>query len=159
MRDGESCPYHGIGKAGLRRGGLFVFLQPDHPQFRAAIRFAWDPRGDGKTAVRGGFAIFDVLPLPGYFFHPQSVATPFLLAGVVDNKQGPLAGIGVLAGTPGSAYSKMGPNSLYGALMESHPGRSYVEQWNINVQRQLSASLTAIIGYIGSHGVHQLNRG
>ena len=148
-----------LGKPGCAGVASSFFSNPTTLNFEPRFGFAWDPRGDGKTAVRGGFAIFDVLPLPGYFFHPQSVATPFLLAGVVDNKQGPLAGIGVLAGTPGSAYSKMGPNSLYGALMESHPGRSYVEQWNINVQRQLSASLTATIGYIGSHGVHQLNRG
>jgi len=59
----------------------------------------------------------------------------------------------------GSAFSKMTANSLYGVLVENHPPRSYVEQWNINVQRQLSASLTATVGYIGSHGVHQLFRG
>jgi len=99
------------------------------------------------------------LLLPGYFFHPQSTAMPFTQAGVVTNAQGPLAGIGVLAGDPGSAFSKMTANSLYGVLVESHPPRSYVEQWNLNVQRQLSSSLTATVGYIGSHGVHQLFRG
>jgi hypothetical protein len=34
-----------------------------------------------------------------------------------------------------------------------------VEQWNINVQRQITSSLTATVGYIGSHGVHMVIRG
>ena len=28
-------------------------------------------------------------------------------------------------------------------------------QWNINVQRELTPNLTALIGYVGSRGVHQ----
>ncbi|MGH9355515.1 MAG: hypothetical protein ACRD10_05235, partial [Terriglobia bacterium] len=31
---------------------------------------------------------------------------------------------------------------------------NYVAQWNLNVQRQLSSSMTATIGYVGSRGVH-----
>jgi len=31
-------------------------------------------------------------------------------------------------------------------------------QWNLNVQHQLAPSLTAMIGYVGSHGVHQAFR-
>jgi len=42
--------------------------------------------------------------------------------------------------------------------MEPNPRRNYIEQWNINVQRQITASLTATVGYIGSHGVHMLIR-
>jgi hypothetical protein len=34
-----------------------------------------------------------------------------------------------------------------------------VEQWNINFQRQITSSLTASVGYIGSHGVHMIIRG
>src|SRR5260370_15436403 len=39
------------------------------------------------------------------------------------------------------------------------PTRNYVEQWNINLQRQITSSLTATVGYIGSHGVHMVIRG
>jgi hypothetical protein len=28
-------------------------------------------------------------------------------------------------------------------------------QWNLNIQRQLTNDLTADLGYVGSHGVHQ----
>jgi hypothetical protein len=43
--------------------------------------------------------------------------------------------------------------------MEPNPRRNYIEQWNFNVQRQITPSLTATVGYIGSHGVHMLLRG
>ena len=43
--------------------------------------------------------------------------------------------------------------------MEPNPRRNYIEQWNINVQRQITSTLTATVGYIGSHGVHMMLRG
>src|SRR5205807_4891909 len=39
------------------------------------------------------------------------------------------------------------------------PKRSYVMQWDLNVQRQLDPALTLTLGYVGSHGVHLLMRG
>jgi hypothetical protein len=43
--------------------------------------------------------------------------------------------------------------------MEPNPKRNYIEQWNFNVQRQITPNLTATVGYIGSHGVHMMIRG
>src|SRR5206468_4390450 len=140
--------------------------------------FAWDPRGNGKTAVRGGFAIFDVLPLPGYFFS-QAWAPFFLTGTIADSAATPLLGtMGIpptnANGTPNpkSAYSNFfGQQSQAGCLSplgtckltvsftESHPKRNYVEQWNINVQREIAPNLTVTVGYVGSHGLHQLIRG
>jgi len=143
------------------------YANPTKHDFEPRIGFAWDPRGDGKMAVRGGFAIFDVFALPGFFYTQQGIQTPFFLVGTVSK---PVNGIGVLGTDPTSAYAQIHPPqpgctspvgtcALTAGFMEPNPKRNYVEQWNLNVQRQITPSLTATLGYVGSHGVHMLIRG
>ena len=42
------------GDPGAPRGWYF----PDHKNISPRLGFAWDPKGDGKTSVRGGFGMF-----------------------------------------------------------------------------------------------------
>jgi hypothetical protein len=164
-----------LGKKGCL-GAAPIFSNPTLRNFEPRFGFAWDPRGNGKTAVRGGFAIFDVLPLPGYFFS-QAWAPFFLSTTIRDSTATPLAGtVGILPtnpdGTvnPKSAYalyslpqagctSPLGNCTLTASFTESNPKRNYVEQWNINVQHEIVPNLTVTVGYVGSHGLHQLIRG
>src|SRR5882762_4372335 len=148
-----------FGKPGCT-GAAPYYSNPTIHNFDPRFGFAWDPRGDGKMSVRGGFAIFDILPLPGYFYTQQGIETPFFLVGTISksNATSPLK-IGVPPSDPTSAYAQLGPSSLTAAFMEPNPKRNYVEQWNINVQRQITPNLTATVGYVGSHGVHMLIRG
>ncbi len=104
--------------------------------------------------------MFDILPLPGYFYTQQGIETPFLEVGTVTTSPAnPLRGIGVLAADPKSDFNRLGPASLTAAYMEPNPRRNYIEQWSLNVQRQITPSMTATVGYIGSHGVHMMIRG
>src|SRR5581483_3592989 len=144
-------------------GGVFsdYYSNPTLRNFEPRIGFAWDPSRNGKMAIRGGFAIFDVLPLPGYFILQNNQATPFFLLGtVVNTPSNPLAGTFRMGDySSNSGFGKLGVNSLSGSIIEHDPKRSYVLQWNVNVQRQITSSLTATVGYIGSHGVHMIIRG
>ena len=154
-----STPADRTGRAGCTDAAPY-YSNPTTRNFEPRFGFAWDPRGDGKMAIRGGFAIFDILPLPGYYYTQQGIETPFFLVGTVNraNARYPLK-LGVPPTDPTSAYSQLGPGSLTAAYMEPNPKRNYVQQWNINVQRQITSNLTATVGYIGSHGVHMLMRG
>jgi len=164
-----------LGKPGCL-GAAPIFSNPTLRNFEPRFGFAWDPSGNGKTAVRGGFAIFDVLPLPGYFFSqawapffltttiPDSVATP--LDGTMgipptnpDGTPNPKSAFALFSRPQAGCTSPLGNCTLTASFTESHPKRNYVEQWNINVQHEIAPNLTATVGYVGSHGVHQLIRG
>jgi len=153
-----STPANRNGGSGCTPGAAPYYSNPTTKNFEPRFGFAYDPRGNGKTAIRGGFAIFDILPLPGYFYTQQGIETPFFLVGTVSRNTVPIK-VGVDPASSASAYSHMGPGSLTAAYFEPNPRRNYVEQWNINVQRQVTSTVTASVGYIGSHGVNMMIRG
>ena len=140
------------------------FSNPTRLNFAPRIGFAWDPFRDGKTSVRAAFGIYDVLPLPGYFLTLQNQSAPFIIFDSVDK---PSSGTNTLAGQFYSGGAGLLTNPPKGARLgalatstiEAHPHRSYVSQWNLNVQRQIAPDLSVSLGYVGSHGVHMLIRG
>jgi Carboxypeptidase regulatory-like domain/TonB dependent receptor-like, beta-barrel/TonB-dependent Receptor Plug Domain len=114
--------------------------------FEPRVGFAWDPFHNGKTAVRGGFGIFDVLPLPYQYFSATNIA-PFAVTGSANS----LPPYAFYTG----GFPALLPTTKGGDIFEPNSHRSYVLQWNLNVQRQLPGNLTALVGYVGSRGVHE----
>ena len=127
------------------------FANPTLRNFEPRVGFAWDPFGDGKTAVRGGFGMFDVLPMLYTTITLNGRGAPFYELGSSSNlPQGtfPAGALpSILANKPALEYG----------FVEHNPKRNYVMQWNLNVQREF-AGFTATVGYVGSHGVHQAFR-
>jgi hypothetical protein len=142
------------------------YTNPTKRNFEPRIGFAWDPFKDGKTSVRGGFGIYDVLPLPGYFLLQENQSGPFMIFSSLDTPKGPAPGNNLAGAFPTqgepllvSPPSGLTPGKLATSTIEKNPHRNYVEQWNLNVQRQITPSLSLTVGYVGSHGVHNLTRG
>ncbi|PYY20278.1 MAG: hypothetical protein DMG60_00775 [Acidobacteria bacterium] len=130
--------------------GSPFFSNPTLKNFEPRVGLSWDPFGTGKTAVRAGFGMFDVLPLPYLFELVTEFSAPFFQQGNITS---------LPAGTfPTGAFALITANSntLRSAYVQPNPSRNYVMHWNLNLQQQIAPSVTAMVAYVGSHGVHQV---
>jgi hypothetical protein len=129
-------------------GPLFT-SNPTLHNFEPRFGFAWDPFKNGRMAVRGGAGLFDVLPLPYQFFFLETQAVPFFQYLAFSSTPAQPLKLGPL---PAADFNTSRLRSTY---IESNPKRNYVAQWNMSVQYSLTPTLTAMVAYVGSRGVHQ----
>lgn len=95
--------------------------------------------------MRGGFGIFDVLPLPYVYTIGDSLTYPFSLS---------FSQQGLPAGSFPNVLPFINPTAPGTRFFEPHPHRSYAMNWNLNIQRQITSKVSAQVGYVGSHVVH-----
>ena len=114
--------------------------------FEPRIGLAFDPFSNHKTAIRAGFGMFDVLPLPYEFGLNTAATAPFQIIGA-----DPAATLGTGVPDPNVNFNRQSIRNRY---VDPNPHRALVMNWNLNVQRDLGYGFSAIAGYVGSRSVH-----
>jgi hypothetical protein len=132
------------------------------------IGFAWDPRGDGKTSIRGGYGIFYEhgtgveantgsleASAPVVLSTTQPLPLSYMCIGNVGygsafdaTNSGCSSQIGVSAPPAGS---------LFPLSVTSIPTKAvwpYAQQWSFGIQQEIGSSIVGTISYVGSKGTH-----
>jgi hypothetical protein len=141
----------------------YAVKDPDAPRngfhtqyndFGPRLGFAYDAAGDGKTIIRGGAGAF-YIPIILNKTHAYKRAFPFVIRNNVFASVDPR--------NPNLSLNDPFPADLISAGITAagiaHDYvSSYMFQWNLNVQRELSNSMVVEVGYAGSKG-NSLQRG
>jgi hypothetical protein len=128
-----------------------LFENPTYHNFEPRVGLAWDPFSTGKTSVRAGFGMFDVLPLTYQFNLAEVSAAPF--QSVASSSVLPAGSF-----PSGAVPLVQQAAALRTTYIQYNPPRNYVMQWNASVQRELPGSLTFTLGYVGSRGIDNAMR-
>jgi hypothetical protein len=110
--------------------------------FQPRVGLAWDPFNDGKTSIRAAYAIMTEQPLINVVLGTASnppLAIPLTVTGTVrlDNALS-------LANTSGIAPT----------TVDHGYKNTYLQSWNLNIQRELIRDFVVSAGYIGSKGTN-----
>lgn len=130
-----------------------LFSNPSKKAFSPRVGFAWDPSGNGKTAVRAGLGVFFVDILVPYYGLPGQKNAPF--DGTTGVVLGNLASAysDIVKATPALASAILNPNTFL-ELIQNNLNPSYEVKVNFTVERQLPGQASVSLGYTGSRGIH-----
>lgn len=140
----------------VKKGG--DWYKTDWNNFAPRLAFAWDPKGDGKWAVRAGAgmyydrmmnAVYSSVDLntPGFNYtgnlYPNEGGTDLRFNDGVPVREQPAAPLLTLPATRGQSGTVMMPNLRTG----------YVAQLNFTVEHEVMRNMILSAGYVGTHGV------
>ena len=146
-----------------------TFSIANNLNFAPRVGLAWDPVGDGKTAIRAGYGIYYVRISNQTLLQLLTAAPFFQLSAIVNpgtTNSNPFPNLPLPSQFPiypsfptFTGYSSAGsPVFTGGSLIALNPFQRnmrtpYAEQFNFTIQRQLPAKFALELGYAGSQGV------
>ena len=118
-------------------------------EFSPRFGFAWTPLGP-KTVIRGGYGLYWDVKLLNVILN-SALTAPFLTGYSFNQSINGLPNISLANPYGGSTGGPAIPSTSW---VEQPFRDGYVQQWNFNLQRELSSSMGMTVGYVGSKGTH-----
>lgn len=155
--DGVAPPGNGLyrycGRRSPANPGLY------HP-FAPRFGFAWQPLGNDKAVLRGGYGIFYDSP-KGREIDDSGDIYPFEVRSTLIPQTQPTAP--KLTNNLFPVFTSIQPVTpqditFLAVIQGENPHNPYVQQWSLDVQRQLAPNTVLDVGYAGSKGTHLLTR-
>ena len=152
--------YHGDKRpSGYGGGDTFgnVVTDPDNNNLAPRFGFAWDPFKNGKTSLRGGYAIFydepslnaqndanNVTPFSyNVEYHDGSFDRPFL--GREKENIFPVSA---------ANHDVPFPTPLYVIVLDKKFITPYTQNWSLTAEREVLPSMMVRLGYVGTKATH-----
>jgi Carboxypeptidase regulatory-like domain len=111
------------------------------------VGLAWDPFGKSKTVIHAGFGVYRSL-LDGLDYRLDQTA-PFNTTEALKNVA--VNGLSIVPGTPLPAGTKIAPSGI-----QPDSYTPTVLTWTFKIEQQIAPDTSLAVGYVGSHGYHEL---
>ena len=151
-----------------------AFNCPKWNKFFPRVGMAWDPKGDGRMTIRVGYGMLgdrmsmlslsqeqfgapfgSTISVPGANLTNPWATFAGGAGGLLPAQQNPLA---ILAAQSGFGYASptvpfvTAGNYISSPLSDFHP--TYVNQWNVSVQKQVGKDWLLSANYVGNNTIH-----
>ena len=132
---------------------------PSWKEFQPRLGFAWDPTGQAKTVIRGGYGIFYDQLFQNLTLFSQTQSEPQIFQTAINLTGTELTnfryGFTPLPQVPANAdYSNLLPGAV-GRINDPNATEPYVQKFSLGFQHQLSSTMTISSDFVHTLGLFE----
>lgn len=133
---------------------------PNWTEFQPRFGFAYDPRGDGRMVIRGGYGIFYDQLFQNLTLFSLTQTNPELYQTIVDTGDGGVPasfrfGVTPLPGVPSDFSLRDLAFGGFGRINDPDASEPYVQKFTIGFQKSLGAGMVLSSDFVHTLGLHE----